>query len=549
MSEQTIVGSTALLRDMIQKAAEGMHLGDRIIPSNAAVFNDPVAFEEFGTRLTVDPEGALGMLADLHLQVGDEAEWIDHYVRLAGTAYRLEYDVEEDALLFPRRPIHHPVARLLGTPPEWRAVRRAIFVYLRTQLFSARRRMAEDGSYFHSMELADLTDLAPEEEDVLALLLWHSLYLQIDSEGRDILDFLSSSHADLLRHVAMLEHGCLIENRLILRESGFRGKQNILRDDFRINEFCILKWAGILGRAYTETEPLEHHHPPNPEMDGPVEPAGIHSGHLTAPEVCLADVVLSEETKEQIEFAIACAKSGVEGGGLLSGALFNRGQATILLLHGPPGTGKTLVAEAIAHELERPLLRADWGTIGSPYMWQAEINLGHIFRQAQEQGAVLLLDEADMLTARSEEISSGQQQINRMTNTLLVALENAPEGSVIILCTNRAETLDPAIDRRLTLKLHLGPAETEEQRMKLWEVHLRDIPMEGEVEETCLSLAASYPELSHGGHIKQVVMTAVRRAMMGETADKLPLVILEEAAEKIITQLDLKQKKRMGFST
>jgi AAA+ superfamily predicted ATPase len=549
MSEETIVSSTKLLREMIIKAAEGMHLGDRIIPSNSHLFTDSLAFEEFGTRLTVDPEGAIGMLANLNIEVDDEAEWIDHYVRLAGSAYRLEYDIADDELLFPRRPIHHPVARLLGTPPEWRSVRRAIFVYLRTQLFSGRRKMAEDGSYFHSMELADLTALTPEEEDVLALLMWHSLYLQVDCEGRDILDFLSSSHADLLRHITLLEHGCLIENRLIVRESSFRGRQNILRDDFRINEFCILKWAGTIGRAYTPAEPLEHHHVPNPEIDGPVEASETSSSHLTTPRVCLEDVVLTEETKGQIEFAIACAKSGAEGGSLLSGALFNRGQATILLLHGPPGTGKTLVAEAIAHELERPLLRADWGTIGSPYMWQAEINLGHIFRQAQEQGAVLLLDEADMLTARSEEISSGQQQINRMTNTLLVALENAPEGSVIILCTNRAETLDPAIDRRLTLKLHLGPAETEEQRMKLWEVHLRDIPMEGEVEETCLSLAASYPELSHGGHIKQVVMTAVRRAMMGETADKLPLVILEEAAEKIITQLDLKQKKRMGFST
>jgi hypothetical protein len=549
MSEETIVSSTTLLREMIMKAAEGMHLGDRIIPSNTHLLDDSVAFEDFAERLTVDPEGAIGMLADLNIEVDDEAEWIDHYVRLAGSAYRLEYDMADDELLFPRRPIHHPVARLLGTPPEWRSVRRAIFTYLRNQLLAARRRMAEGGRYFHSMELADLTELAPEEEDVLALLLWHSLYLQVDCEGRDILDFLSFSHADLLRHITLLEHGCLIENRLIVRETNFRGRQNILRDDFRINEFCVLKWAGVFGRAYTETDPLEAPHEPIPGMDGPVEASENSSGHLTTPRVCLEDVVLSRDVREQVEFAIVCAKSGVEGGGLLSGALFNRGQATILLLHGPPGTGKTLVAEAIAHELQRPLLRADWGTIGSPYLWQAEMNLGATFRQAQEQGAVLLVDEVDMLTARSEEVSGGQQQINRMTNTLLVALENAPEGSVIILCTNRAEALDPAIDRRLTMKLCLGPAETEEQRLRLWEVHLKDLPLESEVEEVCITLAASYPELSHGGHIKQVVMTAVRRAMAAQGKQTLPLVTLEEAAETVIQQLDLKQKKKMGFSS
>jgi hypothetical protein len=79
-------------------------------------------------------------------------------------------------------------------------------------------------------------------------------------------------------------------------------------------------------------------------------------------------------------------------------------------------------------------------------------------------------------------------------------------------------------------------------------MHL-DIPMEGQVEETCLTLARSYPELNSGGHIKQVVMAAVRRAMMGKTADKLPLAVLEEAAPKIISQLDLKSKRKMGFST
>jgi len=549
MSAEAHACSTHALREMIIKAAEGMHLGDRIIPSNTHLLDDPVAFEEFAARLAVDPEGAIGMLTDLNIDVDDEAEWIDHYVRLAGSAYRLEYDVEDDELPFPRRPIHHPVARLLGTPPEWRSVRRAIFVYLRDQLFSARRKMAEGGRYFHSLELADLTDLTPEDEDVLALLMWHSLYLQIDSEGRDILDFLSFSHADLLRHVGLLERGCLIDNHLILRESNFRGRQNILRDDFRINEFCILKWAGIIGRAYASTEPLEHHHGPNPEIDGPVEASETSSGHLMTPRVCLEDVVLSRDVREQIELAIACAKSGLEGGGLLSGALFSRGQATILLLHGPPGTGKTLVAEAIAHKLGRPLLRANWGTIGSPYMWQAEMNLSAVFHQAQEQGAVLLVDEVDMLTVRSEEVSGGQQQINRMTNTLLVALESAGQGAVIILCTNRAESLDPAIDRRLTMKLHLGPAETEELRMKLWEVHLKDLPLESEVEEICLSLARSYPQLNHGGHIKQVVMTAVRRTMAAQGKDKLPLVALEEAAEKIITQLNLKSKGRMGFSS
>jgi len=75
----------------------------------------------------------------------------------------------------------------------------------------------------------------------------------------------------------------------------------------------------------------------------------------------------------------------------------------------------------------------------------------------------------------------------------------------------------------------------------------KHIPLDCDLEEACWSLAHSFPPLNHGGHIKQVVMAAVRKAMLRERMDKLTLATIEEAATDIITQLDLKQKKRMGF--
>jgi len=170
-----------------------------------------------------------------------------------------------------------------------------------------------------------------------------------------------------------------------------------------------------------------------------------------------------------------------------------------------------------------------------------------VFKQAAQSNAVLLLDELDTLNKRSEEITGGQQHINRLVNVLLTSLENAPPNSVIIMATNRADCLDPAIDRRLTLKLEILPAQTEEDRARLWEVHLKNIPLDCDLEEACWSLADYYPALNHGGHIKQVVMAAVRKAMLRREIDKLPLSTIEEAAQEIIVQLDLKQKKRMGF--
>ncbi|MBW2073070.1 MAG: hypothetical protein JRI89_17715, partial [Deltaproteobacteria bacterium] len=132
--------STKLLRQMIERAAEGMHLGDRMIPANAAIFYDAEAFSQFAEDFLKNPQGAIRQLTDLNLEVEDEAEWVDHYVRLAGSAFRLDFEQEDEDvdLVLSRRASHHPMMKLLRTPPQWRRVRRAVFVYLRDQLFAAR---------------------------------------------------------------------------------------------------------------------------------------------------------------------------------------------------------------------------------------------------------------------------------------------------------------------------------------------------------------------------------------------------------------------------
>jgi len=213
--------STKLLQNMIEKAAEGMHLGDSIIPSNAAIFYDPERFSQFAQDFMENPEVAIRQLADLDFEVEDEADFVDSYVRLCGSAFRLDFEQEDEDVDFmpSRRPSPHPMMKLLSTPPQWRSVRRAVFVYLRNQLFTAREKASENGSHFHSLEMADMAELAPEEEDVLALLLHHSMYLLCDCEGRDILDFLSVTEADLMRNLCMLQESNLMLYDLIERES------------------------------------------------------------------------------------------------------------------------------------------------------------------------------------------------------------------------------------------------------------------------------------------------------------------------------------------
>jgi ATP-dependent 26S proteasome regulatory subunit len=165
-----------------------------------------------------------------------------------------------------------------------------------------------------------------------------------------------------------------------------------------------------------------------------------------------------------------------------------------------------------------------------------------------DESSVLLLDEIDTLSRRGDEMTGGREHINRLVNTLLTGLESAQNGAVIIMTTNRVACLDPAIDRRLSLKLELTPAQTIETREKLWSVHLQGGVDEDNLSTLCRTMATDYPALNHGGHIKQVIETAAMRAVVEDNQQTLSLHHLRNAAEEIIQQLGISEERRMGFA-
>jgi transitional endoplasmic reticulum ATPase len=125
-----------------------------------------------------------------------------------------------------------------------------------------------------------------------------------------------------------------------------------------------------------------------------------------------------------------------------------RGRGRILL-YGPPGTGKTAYAHHLARELDRPLLVRRASDLLSMWLGETEKNIARAFREAGEEGAVLLLDEADTVlqdrrwAVRSWEVSH--------VNELLAQME-CFEG-VLVCATNSLERLDSASLRRFALKV------------------------------------------------------------------------------------------------
>jgi transitional endoplasmic reticulum ATPase len=120
-----------------------------------------------------------------------------------------------------------------------------------------------------------------------------------------------------------------------------------------------------------------------------------------------------------------------------------------LLCYGPPGTGKTAFANHLAQELKLPLLQFRASDILGPYVGMTERNIADAFRQAREQGAIMLLDEIDSLL-RSREGASRSWEVTQV-NELLVQMEDHP--GILIACTNFRDGLDAAAARRFDAKI------------------------------------------------------------------------------------------------
>jgi SpoVK/Ycf46/Vps4 family AAA+-type ATPase len=143
-------------------------------------------------------------------------------------------------------------------------------------------------------------------------------------------------------------------------------------------------------------------------------------------------------------------------------ALKRRGHGS-LCFHGAPGTGKTALAEHIAQALGRPLMIRQASDIASKFVGETEQNMARMFDEAQTEGAVLLLDEADSFL-RSRRMAERHYEVTEV-NEMLQGMERF--GGVFICTTNLFEDLDEAALRRFTFKLRFHVL-TREQRERMF---------------------------------------------------------------------------------
>jgi SpoVK/Ycf46/Vps4 family AAA+-type ATPase len=142
--------------------------------------------------------------------------------------------------------------------------------------------------------------------------------------------------------------------------------------------------------------------------------------------------------------------------------LRRRGHGT-LCFYGPPGTGKTALAEHIAQALQRPLMVRQASDIVSKYVGETEQNMARMFDEAQAEGAVLLLDEADSFL-RSRRMAERNYEVSEV-NEMLQGMERY--AGVFVCTTNLFDELDEAALRRFTFKIRFKPL-MREQRERMF---------------------------------------------------------------------------------
>lgn len=135
--------------------------------------------------------------------------------------------------------------------------------------------------------------------------------------------------------------------------------------------------------------------------------------------------------------------------------------------YGAAGTGKSELARHISDQIGKPLLLKRASDIMDKYVGETEKNIAAMFTEARDQGAVLVLDEADSFLADRRDAHQNWEVTQ--VNELLTQMETF-EG-IFICTTNLMEKLDQASLRRFAFKLRFDPL-TADQRWKMFRQEL-----------------------------------------------------------------------------
>ncbi|EUT91368.1 26S protease regulatory subunit 6B [Plasmodium falciparum Santa Lucia] len=169
-----------------------------------------------------------------------------------------------------------------------------------------------------------------------------------------------------------------------------------------------------------------------------------------------------QEMKEAVELPLTCPelyeKIGIE-------------PPMGILIYGPPGTGKTMLVKAVANETQVTFI----GVVGSEfvqkYLGEGPRMVRDVFRLARENSpSIIFIDEVDAIATKRFDAQTGaDREVQRILLELLNQMDGFDKSTnvKVIMATNRADTLDPALLRpgRLDRKIEFPLPDRKQKRL------------------------------------------------------------------------------------
>lgn len=238
----------------------------------------------------------------------------------------------------------------------------------------------------------------------------------------------------------------------------------------------------------------------------------------------LDQVIIPDDTKKDLVSRVSdylAFRNSKEAGNL--DEFYGYGTGLNMLFHGPSGTGKTMTAQGMAFHFNMPLYSLKMSDIRHERIAVIEQAVKDLFLEASLNSGIVYFDEADDFFEKDSLLS----------RLLLIEIEKA--RCVVILSTNQPVYLDPAMDRRLSLKVCFSIPDAE-LRYRIWQALIPGfVNIAHDVDFRKLAERYNFT----GGLIKNSIFMAVTSSLTSSGKNKLMITMdmIEQACKLQLQQM------------
>ncbi|KTW31129.1 26S protease regulatory subunit 6B [Pneumocystis jirovecii RU7] len=218
-----------------------------------------------------------------------------------------------------------------------------------------------------------------------------------------------------------------------------------------------------------------------------------------------------------------------------------------VLLYGPPGTGKTMLVKAVANSTTASFIRVVGSEFVQKYLGEGPRMVRDVFRLARENApSIIFIDEIDAIATKRFDAQTGaDREVQRILLELLNQMDGFDQGSnvKVIMATNRADTLDPALLRpgRLDRKIEFPKTDRRQKRL-IYNTIAAKMSLSPEVDLDSFILR---PDTTSGAQIAAVMqeagLVAIRKSRY--------LIIHSDIEEAYRSQIQDADSEKLAFYT